>query len=212
MIGYALISGFPPVFDSWLVGWFYKDESSFAIFRYGARELPLAIALANALSAAMIPEVTKNKTAAFTIIKQKSLKLYHLLFPLSILLMLTSKWWFPLVFNADFEGSAEIFNVFLLVIISRLVFPQTILMALKETKIILGISILELLLNVVLSILLVQKFGLIGIAFGTVAAFWFEKIAIAIYLHFKHEISFENYTPVGWFLGYSFLLVLSYFW
>ena len=32
------------------------DESTFAIFRYGARELPLAVLLTNALSNAMLPE------------------------------------------------------------------------------------------------------------------------------------------------------------
>ena len=211
LIGYALIAGFPPVFDNWLVGYFFQDPQTFAIFRYGARELPLAIALANALSAAMVPEVTKNQIVAFQILREKSLRLYHLLFPLSIVLMLTSTFWFPKLFNNDFAESAKIFNVFLLVIISRLVFPQTILIALKKTKIILGISIIELLLNIFLSILFVQKFGLVGIAFGTVIAYWFEKIAISIYLHFKHKISFREYTPVDWFIGYSILLLIAYF-
>ena len=214
LILYALLSGFPTVFDSWVVGWFYEDKSTFAIFRYGARELPLAIALANALSMAMIPEIAKNVNAAanaFTNLKNKTLNLFHWIFPLSILLMLTSSWWFPKVFNPDFLESASVFNVFLLVIISRLIFPQTILIALGKTKMILYISILETILNIILSIIFVQYFGLIGIAFGTVLAYLFEKIAIAIYLSFQHGISFSKYTPVGWFLFYSLLLVSSYF-
>ena len=210
LIGYALISGFPPIFDNWLVGWFFQDNRSFAIFRYGARELPLAMALANALSTAMVPEVNKDQTLAFKTLKNKSLQLYHLLFPLSIILMLTSAWWFPKLFNNDFTESAAIFNVFLLVVVSRLVFPQTILIALKETKVILGISILELILNILLSIILVQQFGLVGIAFGTVIAYWFEKLAIGIYLYFKHGISWGKYTPVGWLVGYSLILVLAF--
>jgi O-antigen/teichoic acid export membrane protein len=211
LILYALLSGFPTVFDSWVVGWFYEDKSTFAIFRYGARELPLAIALANALSMAMIPEIAKSHNNAFTDLKNRTLNLFHWLFPLSIVLMLTSSWWFPKVFNPDFIESASIFNVFLLVIISRLIFPQTILIALGKTKMVLYISILETIINIILSVILVQYFGLIGIAFGTVLAYLFEKIAIAIYLSFQHGISFSKYTPVGWFLFYSTLLTASYF-
>jgi len=158
----------------------------------------------------MIPEINKNRTAAFFQLKQKSLKLIHLIFPISILLMLTSEWWFPKILNADFTESVEIFNVFLLIVISRLVFPQTILLALKETKVILSISLMELFLNILLSVILVQQYGLVGIAIGTVIAYWFEKIAIAAYLQFKHGIGFGKYTPVKCFLGYSVLLLLSY--
>ena len=211
LILYALLSGFPTIFDSWVVGWFYDDKSTFAIFRYGARELPLAIALANALSMAMIPEIAKKNNNAFASLKSKTLNLFHWLFPLSIVLMLTSSWWFPKVFNPDFLESASVFNVFLLVIISRLIFPQTILIALGKTKMVLYISILETIINIILSVILVQYFGLIGIAFGTVLAYLFEKIAIAIYLSFQHGISFSKYTPVGWFLFYSLLLTSSYF-
>lgn len=221
LILYALLSGFPTVFDSWVVGWFYEDKSTFAIFRYGARELPLAIALANALSMAMIPEIAKNNNQtdwknnacanAFTTLKNKTLNLFHWLFPLSIILMLTSSWWFPKVFNPDFLESASVFNVFLLVITSRLIFPQTILIALGKTKMVLYISILETILNVILSVIFVQNFGLVGIAFGTVLAYLFEKIAIAIYLFSQHKISFSKYTPVGWFLFYSTLLTTAYF-
>lgn len=211
LILYALLSGFPTVFDNWVVGWFYNDKSTFAIFRYGARELPLAIALANALSTAMIPEVVKDQELAFTQLKNRALKLYHILFPISIVLVLTSWWWFPILFNPDFVESAAIFNVFLLVIISRLIFPQTILIGLGKTNTILLISIFETMLNVVLSIWLVNIYGLVGIAFGTVIAYLFEKIAIVIYLHFKHNISVVKYTPVGWFAGYSFLLLGAYY-
>lgn len=211
LILYALLSGFPTIFDSWVVGWFYDDKSTFAIFRYGARELPLAIALANALSMAMIPEIAKNDNNAFTDLKNKTLNLFHSLFPLSIALMMTSSWWFPKVFNPDFSASASVFNVFLLVIISRLIFPQTILIALGKTKMVLYISILETVLNIILSVIFVQYYGLVGIAFGTVLAYLFEKVTIALYLFSQHDISFSQYTPVGWYLLYSILLTTAYF-
>lgn len=212
LVLYALLSAFPTIFDNWVVGWFYQDPEQFAIFRYGARELPLAIALANALSTAMIPEVTKDLTASLTLLRSRALNLYHILFPISIILMLTTSYWFPIVFNDSFVESANVFDVFLLILISRLMFPQTILIALGKTKTILFISILETLLNVVLSIWLVQVYGLVGIAFGTVLAFLFEKITIAFYLKTKENIRFSEYIPLGWFSFYSLILIGVYFW
>lgn len=82
---YALMGSFNQSFDNWLVNFFYRgDEQAFAVFRYGARELPLALALANAFGSAMLPEVAANLEAALVAIREKSLKLFHLLFPLSI--------------------------------------------------------------------------------------------------------------------------------
>lgn len=210
LILYTLLSGFPTIFDSWVVGWFFDDKTTFAIFRYGARELPLAIALANALSMAMIPEIVKNRTTGFSKLKEKTLNLFHWIFPLSIILMLTSSWWFPKIFNLDFIESASIFNVFLLVIISRLIFPQTILIAFGKTKMVLLISVLETILNIILSVIFVQYFGLIGIAFGTFLAYLFEKTTLAIYLSYQHGISFSKYTPVNWFVFYSLSLTFAY--
>ena len=210
LILYAFIGGFAFLFDKWLVGWFYKDESAFAVFTYGARELPLALALANAFSAAMIPEVAKNVQTALVQIKEKSRRLYHILFPISIVLMLTSSFLFPIVFNINFLESATVFNVYLLVLVSRLLFPQTVLIGLQETKVMLYISIIELFLNIALSFVLVYSMGLVGIALATVIAYLFEKIAITIYLKSKFGISLSQYTDIRLFGLYSFLLLASF--
>ncbi len=212
LVLYALVSGFAQVFDNWLVGWYYQSEASFAIFRYGARELPLTTALTSGLGAAMIPILAKDFSAGLPALRQKALRLYHLLFPISIVLILWSEKLFPLVFNEDFTASAAVFNVYVLIMSSRLLFPQTVLVALKETKAILVISILEILLNILLSIYLVQSFGMVGIAIATVFAFLFEKIAIAIYLWQKFNIAIQRYTPLGWFSFYCAGLFAAYLW
>lgn len=106
MIGYLLfcaplmlssvVSNLMLLFDNWLVGWHFQDASIFAIYRYGAREFPLATALVSALGTSMIPRLTASPEAGLAGIKTKSLRLMHLLFPLTILLLCTSKWLFPL--------------------------------------------------------------------------------------------------------------------
>lgn len=211
LVGYALIGGFAQFFDNWLVGWFYDgDEKMFAIFRYGARELPLALALANSFSTAMLPDVAKDLNQSIQDIKNKSRKLFHLLFPLSIVGLLLSYPLFPIIFNPDFLASASVFNVYLLIIISRLVFPHTILIGLGKTTFVLWISVVELTLNILVSLLFIQWFGLAGIAMGTVIAYAFEKLAYTIYLQRNLGISFGDYTDLRWFWGYSLVLVLVF--
>jgi len=209
---YSLLSAVNLKFDSWFITYIYPgDEELFAIFAYGARELPIVMTMAAAFSSALLPEVAKDTVGSLKMIREKSVKLFHFLFPFSILLMLTSKYWFPLLFNQGFLESVPVFNVFLLVVISRLIFSRTILVGLQDNKMVLLISIAELLLNIILSIILVKYFGLLGIAIGTVLAYWMEKALISFYLFKKYKIGLGAYVNLNWYLAYSVGLLLCFF-
>lgn len=208
---YAILGGLLPAFDGWLVGYLFEgDEEMFAVFRYGAQELPLALALTNAFSNVMVVEVAANIKQALPLIKARSLRLFHLLFPLSILLMLLSPLLFPWIFNTDFSQSVPVFQVYLFVIISRLVFSSTLMIGLKDNLTLTWIGGFELLINVVCSFYLGQKLGLVGIAMGTLIAFTFEKIMQCIYLSRKYAISPKEYLDFRWFFGYSALLLFAF--
>ena len=211
LILYAILGGLLPAFDGWLVGYLFEgDEEMFAVFRYGAQELPLALALTNAFSNVMVVEVAADIKRALPLIKARSLRLFHLLFPLSILLMLLSPLLFPLIFNADFSKSVPVFQVYLFVIISRLVFSSTLMIGLKANSTLTWIGGLELLVNIGCSFYLGQKLGLVGIALGTLIAFSFEKVMQCIYLSRKHGISPKEYLDFRWFFGYSALLLCAF--
>lgn len=213
LILYALIGGFHQAFDNWLVNYTYDgDESKFAIFRYGARELPFALALSGAFGAALLPEVAGNLQSGLSQIREKSRKLFHLLFPLSIFLVLINHWLFPIVFSDAFSDSVLVFNTFLLIVISRLIFSRTVLVGLDENKVVLYISALELPINIAISFLLAPHFGLAGIALGTVVAFSFEKVGLSWYLKQKYDIGLAQYTDLRWFIGYSVALLCSFVW
>ncbi len=209
LIGYAFMAQWALTFDGWLVNYhFMGDAVYFAIFRYGAREIPIVLSLATGLSAAMSMEIAKDFSEGLQKLKEKTLKLYHLLFPLTIFLLLSSSIWFPLVFSKAFSESVLIFDIFLLTILSRMLFPQTVAIALQEHKILFYISIIELLINILASVILVQYFGLAGIAAGTCLAALSEKLLIAMYLYRKHDIQWNTYTPLNMWLLYSFLLII----
>lgn len=206
-----LISGSADYIDSFLVLHFFGNES-FAIFKYGAKEFPLSLLLANSLSLAMVSQISKqeNTETGLQELKQQSTRLINVLFPITWLFLMASHYLYPLIFSQAFEESARIFNVYLLLIISRMIFPQSVLLALNRRELILKTAYWEVIINIVSSLILMWKFGIIGIAYGTAIAFLSEKL-ILIYRLKTLNIDFQQYTSVGRWLLFTFLTMLLYF-
>jgi Polysaccharide biosynthesis C-terminal domain len=229
LMGYAFVGGFIAAFTTWLVSWHYVNNlEMFAVYRFGSREFPVINALATGLSSAMIPLLIpqnntvldlKNdsnlpfetvNTEGVLILKEKTLRQWHILFPLSIVLMFSSKMLFGLVFNVEMEKAAPVFNVFLLLMLSRALFPQSIMMSLKETKMLFRMSIIEALSIVVMGYLFILIFGMVGVAWAMVLGYLLEKIMMIYFLRKKYNIRFEDYTHVHYYLFYSVALLASY--
>lgn len=190
----------------------YFDDATFAVFRFGAREFPLVLLLANAFSSSMLPGFADRSMLKSNLetIRQNSQKLGFWLFPLSGVLMLLSHWAFPVIFNVSFAASATIFNIYLLLIVSRLLFPQTILIGLQKTNAIMWASFLEIVVNVVLSLWFVQFWGLAGVAYGTVCAYVFEKVVLTVFVRKSCGFSLSAYLNVKQHLLYSLLLLTEF--
>jgi O-antigen/teichoic acid export membrane protein len=206
-----LISGSADYIDSFLVIHFFGNEA-FAIFKYGAKEFPLSLLLANSLSLAMVSQIAKQekKEIAFQELKQQSSRLMNVLFPVTWIFLIASKFLYPIIFSQVFEQSASIFNIYLLLIISRMIFPQSVVLALQRRDIILNTAYWEITINVFSSLILMWKFGIIGIAYGTVVAFLSEKLILAYRLK-KLNVDFQQYTNFSkWFL-FTVITILLYF-
>jgi len=206
----SLLAGSAQYTDSLLVAGYYSD-ADFAIFRFGARELPLALLLTNSMSNAFLPIFSDESRFKDSLnsLKNKTRKLAHFLFPLTLILLITSNLFFPVVFNEDFTYSAKIFNIYLLLLISRMFFPQTVLIGMQKTKVILFASFMEILVNIVFSIIFIQYFGLIGVAFATVLAFFTEKVILVVSLY-KYGIKLTEYSPLKEIIFYSILTIIIY--
>lgn len=207
----TFLSGSAQFIDGFIVTSTF-DESTFAIFRYGARELPLAVLMANALSNAMLPEFASGKSLLPILKKLKAhvAGLMHFLFPLTIILVLISYPLFPVVFNPRFAESAPVFNIYLLLLISRLIMPQTILNGLQITRPIMTVSAAELLVNIILSLILVKYIGIQGVALATFFAFLLEKVILAMIVKKRLQIPVSAYLPVKPFIAYSLLLTIVF--
>ena len=168
--------------------------------------------MANALSNAMVPEFSDASTRSVSLVKlrQQSLKLMHWFFPASIVMLFFSRELYPVLFNSDFEKAASIFNIMILLIICRLVFPQTILLGHGKTRSLLMASSIEFIIKIVLSFLLIKSLNIYGIALATVAAFLTEKIYLTITVYRKLNIKPASYIPLSWLIFYSALLIAAF--
>lgn len=209
----SLISGSAQYVDGVIISSVYRDPAMFAWFRYGAKEFPLVLMLANGLSNAMLPEFSTRERMRESLakIKVKSKRLMHILFPTTIVMMLMARWLYPRMFNPDFQKSADIFLVYSLLVIPRLLFPQTVIVGRKKTHISLIAAIIEISINVPLSLLMIHwGYGLVGVALSTFIVYFIEKIFLAGYLWVKMKIKPSDYIPLKVWFTYVILITITF--
>lgn len=209
-LGYFLVSGFATITDGWIIKFRWHDDGMYAIYKYGARDLPIIGTLAIGLGTALLPMVSQNISLAAEQIKRRSARLMHFVYPIMIILVAFSDRIFPFIFNAQFEQTGLIFGIYAFVLGARFLYPQTLLSGLGFNKFLFYNSIVELLINICVSLYLSQYIGLAGIAVGTVVAYYFEKLSAAYYLNKVKHIKIADYTPLGIYLFYNSLLALIF--
>jgi O-antigen/teichoic acid export membrane protein len=209
-----LLAGSMDYINSYIVE-YYFSAVDFAVFRYGAKELPIFLILANSLSniySGEIANFNKNNELALGLekLKASSTRLMRWLFPGTILLMLFSKHFFELAYNQDLVQGYKIFNIYLLLIISRMLFPQTVIMGLMKNRIFYLVSSNYLILNCILSFWFIGIWGIEGIAYATVIAFMVEKILLVVYCKME-GVDLRKFTSVGEYILYSAITLAVFF-
>jgi O-antigen/teichoic acid export membrane protein len=209
-----LLAGSMEYINSYIVKYNFPEDQ-FAIFRYGARELPIFLILANSLSNIFSGEIARYNQEgkieeALSKLKQSGVKLMRWMFPLSIVLMFVSPYMFKYLYNDAFIEGYKIFNIYLLLIISRMLFPQTVIMGLLKNRIFYLISTNYLVINGLLVFWFIFLFGISGIAYATVISYLIEKIMLVIYCKME-GIDMRKYTVISEYLIYSFITIIAFY-
>jgi len=143
-------------------------------------------------------------------LKRETAGLMHIVFPFSIALILSSHFIYPLFFSTAFAQSASVFNIYLLLAIARVCFPQTLVMALGRNDLIFKTALIELPVNIVCSLGLLFVAGIEGVAWGTVIAFSTEKVILYVRLRRETPFRLIDFHPVKLWLIYSCILLGAY--
>lgn len=209
-----LLAGSMEYINSYIVKYNFPEDQ-FAIFRYGARELPIFLIFANSLSNIFSGEIARYNQEgkieeALNKLKQSGAKLMRWMFPLSIVLMFVSPYMFKYLYNNEFIEGYKIFNIYLLLIISRMLFPQTVIMGLLKNRIFYLISTNYLVINGLLVFWFIFLFGISGIAYATVVSYLIEKIMLVIYCRME-GINLKKYTVINEYLIYSSITIIAFY-
>jgi O-antigen/teichoic acid export membrane protein len=207
---FAAISKGSEYISGLAVSHLFSDKNAFAIFRYGARELPLAVLMVGALATALTPEMTENQALGLKNIKSKTAQLSKWLYPISILSMLAAPFLFPLFFNEDFKASARIFNIFNLLLASRILLPQVVTMAAGRNYVLTIVALVELVVLAILSFWWGSLFGLEGVAWAAVVAFMVDRVALMWYNWWALGIAPANYVDWRAWFGYNLALIAAF--
>jgi len=210
IIAHILLGNGMDYIDGILVSKFFNSDQ-FSVYRYGAREFPIILIIIGAIRSVMIPKAVENISQAAQEIKKKTKKIMIIFFPIAIFLIFFSKYIFVFFYNADYIYSAILFNIYLLIISSRIILTEVFIYAKHKNKILMYVSFFELLLNISLSILLMKYFGIAGIAFATFVSFLASKIYLIIYTQKVLKIDLTRYLDINSYLFLTITLYIAFF-
>lgn len=195
--------------DSFLVSYKY-DESSYAQFRYGAKEFPLILLALTAFAEAMTSRFANDNDLAGSLqyVKSENKRLMHFLVPMAIVSIAVSKFFYPLLFNEDFEVCAMMFNVFCLISMFRFIIPNSILVGKRHNNPILLASLVNLIVNVVLGLLLMNVMGMLGVAIACLVGTLIEKLILVGVVRKLYGIRLGDYLDIRTYLFYMALMLV----
>jgi peptidoglycan biosynthesis protein MviN/MurJ (putative lipid II flippase) len=162
------------------------------------------------LGQAYLPLFKQSFSTYSNYFKERNRRLQHYLFPLYMLLLVSSNYLFEVLYGGRFGEAVLIFDLMILLIILRFINTNAIFISLDEEKTLFTITWQEVLVNIAVSLSLLPILGLAGIVAGTLIANLFEKIRSVWYLHKIRGITWQDYMPSGTYWFYSLLLLMIF--
>ena len=199
------------IVDHFLVGhWSTDSEANLALWRYGSQELPLVVGVVAGLNATALAERQRGSDFMLEGLLRRSRRSIKYLLGLACLIMVASPYIYGQLLSESLYPAHAICNTMLLVLPSRLVQTQPLMISEDLQRQMLTVGIVESVINVAVSLALLPAFGLLGIAIGTVVAYSFERLAYVELLRRRGHLP-RSYVPLGWLWGMSALLLVLYF-
>ncbi len=201
------ISGGANYIDGWIVKIFGSPED-FLRFRYGAREFPFTLLLANVISASIVVQLSETKDPKY--VRKNQTRFMHFAFPLTILMLFLSEPVFGFLYKEEIASAYKIFNIYLLLIIPRALFPQSVLLAFGKNKRLLLASVPEFILHILLGIAGFQLFGIKGVSYAVVIAYFFEKLLLFVWIKKDLHKNYKEFIALRSYLFYVLLLLIAF--
>lgn len=161
--------------DRTLISYLFNPKE-FAVYHYGALEIPLIGILIGSVTSVIIPELARLKHEGRweefgALFCKASVKTAIFLFPLFCFLMILAPQIYIFIYKkTTYLDSVPIFRAYLFMLPIRIVPFQAILFALGRTRVVIVGALMDLFGNLALSLALVGPLGPVGVALGLVLA------------------------------------------
>lgn len=153
------------------------STEDYAIFRMGAIPIPFLFIIYSSVITITHPEVTKlffnSKIDQLIALKRKSsLMLSFVIYPMLVFILIFSNDLISIYLGDKYSQSQSVFVIYNILLFLRVNDYRDILIAKKQTKIILKCDLFVFGLNVILNFLLIKYAGLIGAAISSIISYY----------------------------------------
>ncbi len=214
--------------DKLIVAVMFESEELYAIYVVGAQTLPLIPAFISSVSSAIIVQYaaqinSRNYDSALIAIRSATDRLFLIITPIIVVCFFLAEPIMVVLFD-QYAESAPIFQIYAITTIYKLFLAETLLLATGRTRIIAVFNVGEVILNIPLSLALIEFMGILGPAIATLIAHLIAILALTVYTARTESLRVSNFLPSSKILpllvslpvlgGVSFFLIqsgISYF-
>jgi O-antigen/teichoic acid export membrane protein len=151
----------------------YFTPDQFAIYARGAMEIPVINVIANSMNNILMPNFVGFYDSKDT---QGLLEQWHssirvmalIVYPGFVFFVCTADILIPLLFSDKYIDSIIIFQVYTFALITKVTTYDAIVRAAGKTRVLLKLALASIVLNISLTILLIESIGIVGAPFATV--------------------------------------------
>ncbi|MFH1005881.1 MAG: oligosaccharide flippase family protein [Candidatus Latescibacterota bacterium] len=178
----------------------YFDSGTYAIYVYGAMEVPFVAMVLGAINNVLVPEISRmsheGQAHKISRVWQRAIsKASLLLLPMWIFLMIWAVELYVLMYGEPYRASALIFRIYLLKLPLRITTYSMILSVIGYPNLVFRVALMELGINAVLSLTLLRYLGLPGPAIATVIAAYIQVTVMTRVIRSKLSLRARDIFP-----------------
>jgi len=151
----------------------FESLTTFGVYAVGAKGFPLLPAVSVVVAQSIFPQLMNYQNAgenhkAQALWLKASVKASYLLYPIIIVLMILTPYLIRFIYGESFIGAVEIFQTYLISLIFRHNGYGRLLMIRDENKWLMIFMIISFVSNIIISLILYSRIGIMGVVWGTI--------------------------------------------
>jgi O-antigen/teichoic acid export membrane protein len=188
----------------------YFSPEQFAVFSIGAAELPFIWIISNSVNAVILPEMNNrnyDRKSISELYRGAVRKNALLIFPLMTFCFVFAPHIIQILYSDKYLAAVIFFRIYLLIMPLRIATYSILFQVFNKTRYIFSVNFATLIINVLLSLLLINLVGIKGPAISTVIVTYLTVILYLFLIRRKLDLRIRDLFPLI-ALGRTFLAAI----